>query len=160
MHFSKGHPAYYAELIARVGIEPDECLIIGGSQARNLAAAEVLGANTWHIQEFQALQKLLQHIQTQMIGATVIRPARTATKAVIPQFAGNLAALYGLLSEVQEHQWLQKPDPDEWSILQILCHLSETEILVHQKRMQTILEEDDPFIRALPPPGTGYPAMS
>ena len=156
MHFAKGHPAYYAELIARVGIEPDECLIIGDSQARNLAAAEAVGANTWHIQEFQALQKLLQHIQTDD-WRNCYSPRPHCPKAVIPQFAGNLAALYGLLSEVQEHQWLQKPDPDEWSILQILCHLSETEILVHQKRMQTILEEDDPFIRALPPPGPDIP---
>ena len=108
--FPKGIPPTTRELIARVGIEPDECLIIGGSQARNLAAAEVLGANTWHIQEFQALQKLLQHIHSDD-WRNCYSPRPHCHKAVIPQFAGNLAALYGLLSEVARASVAAKAGP-------------------------------------------------
>ena len=74
-----------------------------------------------------------------------------------PQFQGNLAALSGLLDEVKQHQWMQRPDPNEWSILQILCHLWQAETEVHQQRLRTILAEDNPFIPVLPPPGPDIP---
>ena len=85
------------------------------------------------------------------------QPGEMTPETLPLQFKGNLAALCGLLAEVKAHQWLQRPDPAEWSILQILCHLWRAETEVHQQRLRMIMEEDNPFIPSLPPPGPDIP---
>ena len=159
MHFGKAEPAFYAELIARIGIEPDEALLAGGKRQNDNLPAETVGLHTWPLDDASALGSLLE--QVQFAGwehGYSGRPLREAM--LMPQFLGNLGALFGLLSEVKAQQWHQKPDPDEWSIVQILCHLAETETAVHQKRLRTILKVENPFIRALPPPGPDVPICS
>ncbi len=158
-HFAKTDPAFYAELIARIGIEPDEALLVGGNRQQDTLPAETVGLHIWQLENNTALGDLLDHVQSagwrQRYSGGPLR--ETMLK---PQFLGNLGALFGLLSEVKEQQWHQKPDPDEWSIVQILCHLAETETAVHQKRLQQILRIENPFIRALPPPGPDVPTCS
>jgi hypothetical protein len=156
MHFAKPNPAYFAETIARVGVESDEALVIGDSLTNDIEPAETLRIHAWQVSEQTGLGPILEGIR---------RPnwenefqAVAMTPDTLPaQFQGNLAALRGLLAEVKDHQWLQRPDPAEWSILQILCHLWRAETEVHQQRLQTILDEDNPFIPSLPPPGPDIP---
>ena len=156
MHFAKPHPAYFAETIARVGVEPDEALVVGDSLTNDIEAAQALGIHAWQVSEDKGLGAALERVR---------RPnwvnefqAVEMTPETLPlQFQGNLAALCGLLAEVKDHQWLQRPDPAEWSILQILCHLWRAETEVHQQRLRAILQDDNPFIPALPPPGPDIP---
>jgi len=159
MHFAKADPAFYAELIARIGIEPDEALLVGGNRQNDNLPAETVGLHTWPLENATALGALLEHVQ--FAGWQHRYSGRPLRETMLkPQFLGNLGALFGLLSEVKEHQWHQKPDPNEWSIVQILCHLADTETAVHQKRLQKILRVENPFIRALPPPGPDMPTCS
>ena len=159
MHFAKADPAFYAELIARIGIEPDEALLVCDNRQNDVLPAETVGLHTWLLENGPALGALLEHVQ--IAGWQHRYSGRPLRESMLePQFLGNLGALFGLLSEVKEHQWHQKPDPYEWSIVQILCHLAETETSVHQKRLQKILNVENPFIRALPPPGPDMPTCS
>lgn len=156
MHFAKPNPAYFAETIARVGVEPDEALVVGDSLTNDIEPAESLGIHAWQISEESALGPILEHIRR----ANWVNEFQSGlmTPETLPlQFRGNLAALCGLLAEVKDHQWLQRPDPAEWSILQILCHLWRAETEVHQQRLRMIIEEDNPFIPSLPPPGPDIP---
>lgn len=158
-HFAKAEPAFYAEVVARVGAEPDETLLISDRRQCGRLPAKTVGLHTWQLDKKTGIAQLLEHIQE--AGWQHGYSGGPLRESMIrPQFLGNLGALYGLLDEVKEQQWRQKPDPDEWSILQILCHLSETETTVHQMRLQKILNAENPFIRALPPPGPDLPACS
>lgn len=156
MRFAKPSPAYYAETIARVGVEPDEALLIGDSAKNDIDPARAIGLHTWHISDAGGLDSLYDHIREpgwrQNYLSRQLQPSM-----ILPQFIGNIAALYGLLAEVKPHHWLQRPDPHEWSILQILCHLWQTEEPVHRARLQAILDQDNPFIAAPPPPGPDIP---
>ena len=152
MRFSKPHPAYYAELAARIGIEPDETLMVGDSETHDIRPAQTLGIHTRRIRGAATVHSFYEHIQS-ADWRNVYMPRPLHPDMIAPQYQGNLGALYGLLSEVKEHQWNQRPDPDEWSILQILCHLRESEIKVQQKRLRAILLEDNPFIASPPAPG-------
>jgi len=59
-----------------------------------------------------------------------------------------------MLRNIPARYWEQHPIPDEWSILQIVCHLLESEQVVQRPRLQRILNEDNPFLRSpQPPPG-------
>ena len=157
MRFVKPQPAYYAELVARIGIEPDEALMIGDSQANDIQPAQTLGIHTRRIQGPQALHSFYEQVQSENWQNGPYLPRPLDPSMIIPQYQGSLGALYGLLSEVQPHQWQQRPQPNEWSILQILCHLRESEINVQQKRLKAILLEDNPFIVSPPAPGPHIP---
>ncbi|MYD11208.1 MAG: HAD-IA family hydrolase [Chloroflexi bacterium] len=156
MHYAKPDPAYFAETIARVGVEPDEALVIGDSLPNDIEAAQALGIHAWQVCEDLALGAVLERVR-QPDWVNALPPGKMTPETLPPQFKGNLAALRGLLAEVKDHQWLQRPDPAEWSILQILCHLWRAETEVHQQRLRTILQEDNPFIPSLPPPGPDIP---
>ena len=156
MRFSKPSAAYFAETVARVGVEPDETLLVGDSALNDIEPASAIGIHTWQVNEKDGLGAIYRHILEP--GWQLNYLARQLQPSMIlPQYIGNIAALHGLLAEAKPHQWLQRPDPHEWSILQILCHLWQSEAPVHRARLQAILERDDPFIAAPPPPGPDIP---
>lgn len=156
MHFAKPQPEYIAEVVARVGIEPDEALMVGDSAVNDRQAARAIGCPTWQVGVDGSLADLAQRIQSHAWRESFQPPALQPTM-IAPQYRGNLGALRGLLAESTPSQWQERPDPEEWSILQIVCHLWTTETAVHQARLQSILAEDDPFLAALPPPGPHVP---
>ncbi len=156
MHFAKPQPEYIAEVVARVGIEPDEALMVGDSLVNDIQSARAIGCPTWHIGADGSLADLAQHIQCDA-WREIVQPPALKPEMVALQYRGNLGALRGLLTESSPSQWQERPDPEEWSILQIVCHLWTTETAVHQARLQSILTEDDPFLAALPPPGPHVP---
>ena len=152
MHAAKPDPAYYAETVARVGVEPDEALMVGDSAVNDIQPAAALGIHTWQVDRESGLDPIYEHVH-QADWRQAYSTSHLSPEMILPQFLGNVGALHGLLTEVKDQQWLQRPDPDEWSILQILCHLWQAETTVHQSRLRMMLEEDDPFIVALPAPG-------
>ena len=156
MHFAKPQTEYMAEVVARVGIEPDEALMVGDSAVNDMQAAHAIGCPSWHVGVDGSLAGLARHIQRDA-WREVYPPAALQPAMIAPQYRGNLGALRGLLDESTPSQWQARPDPEEWSILQILCHLWTTETAVHRARLQRILAEDKPFLAALPPPGPHVP---
>ena len=155
----KSDPAYFAELVARIGVEPDETLLIGNSMERDIVPARSAGLQSWRVTPARPLAMFYKQLQMETWQDGHL-PRPLAIQMPRHQYRGNIAALYGLLSEVRPNQWGQKPDPDEWSILQILCHLLQAEAEVHRRRLEMILQEDSPFVRAPAPPGPDLPPCS
>ncbi|NJL56302.1 HAD-IA family hydrolase [bacterium] len=157
MHFAKPNPAYYAEILARVGVEPDETLHIGDSLNNDVLPAQTLGLHCYQITPKTPLDALAnQVIKANWLETLVER--RLLPSMIAPQYRGNIGALYGLLDTVQPHFWKQQPDPNEWSILQILCHLAESETTVQRPRLERILNEERPFLaEPRTPPGPEMP---
>ena len=156
LHFVKPDPAFYAEIVARIGVEPDETLLIGNFRSNVSATAKAAGLHTWQICKSAPLAAFFEHIHLDS-WQEEYAPLPLAAETLEPQYRGNVAALFGLIAEVKKHQWLQKPDPDEWSILQILCHLADAEVAVHQQRLKLILTEEGPFLGSPSPPGPDLP---
>ena len=156
LHFIDPDPALYAEIAARTGVEPDETIVVGHCHSKALASASAAGLHIWQVCETSPMPTFLEMIRStsrrEQFGTRPI-----AVETIEPQLRGNIGALYGLLAEAKPHQWRQKPDPDEWSILQILCHLADAEAPVHHHRLQRILTEERPFLSSPPPPGPDLP---
>jgi FMN phosphatase YigB (HAD superfamily) len=154
MHFAKPDPAYYAEILARVGIEPDEAIMVGDSFRSDIAPAKEAGLRTFQVGEkaildfADVMQACFDDSQTILLQPEMIEP----------QLRGNIGALYGMLATVQEKFWHQRPDPKEWSIIQILCHLRDFEGQVERYRLLRILQEENPFITQPQEPGPNIPA--
>lgn len=156
MHFCKPDPAYYAEILGRVGVEPDEAIMIGDSQRNDIRPAQTLGIRTYHLSGQQTLHGFPDHITQQLD----LKPPHLSPAMIAPQLRGNIGALYGFLSAVKNDYWQQRPDPNEWSILQILCHLVDAERTSERPRLQRIASEDNPFIAAPPEPGADIPVCN
>jgi len=56
------------------------------------------------------------------------------------------ASWLGQLLSLSDLPWLYQPAADEWSLTQILCHLRDVEVEVHQVRYEQVLNEARPFI--------------
>jgi HAD superfamily hydrolase (TIGR01549 family) len=141
MHFAKPHPAYYAEILGRIGVEPDEALMVGDNVENDIIPAALIGMHTCHVApgEFALFTSQISQLETWM-------PHSTTPEAIIPQLQGNVGALFGLIENIQPHFWMQHPEPDEWSPIEIICHLLERETSVHRARLMRIQREQNPFI--------------
>lgn len=154
MHSAKPDPAYYAEVVARVGIEPDEAVMVGDSLRNDIEPAAQIGLNTYLITEDGSTLKDFFEVVTHDNWLEKQVAVPLAPAAIEPELRGNMGALFGLLNEVKPHQWNQHPDPNEWSILQIVCHLLDSEQQVQQPRLRRILNENNPFlVQPQAPPG-------
>jgi len=49
MHATKSHPAYYREILTRLGRQPDECLMVGDDPQRDITQAASVGISTYWI---------------------------------------------------------------------------------------------------------------
>ena len=163
IHFVKPDPAYYAEIVARVGIEPDEALMIGDSLTNDMGPASLLGLHTFCITDDTSLEgsegidgigslEDFYQMTLQEGWSDLLRSQPPKAEAIEPQYRGNLGALFGLLADVQPQHWHQHPDPNEWSIIEVVCHLLWSEDAVQRPRLERILAEDNPFLVASPPP--------
>ncbi|MCA9915868.1 MAG: HAD-IIIA family hydrolase, partial [Anaerolineae bacterium] len=153
MHFSKPSPAYYAEIIGRVGIEPDEALMVGDRLSNDIEPAALIGIHTYHSKtnKLEELPRMVEELQD------VRKPLNLQPDGVIAQLRGNIGAFYGFMAHIKPNYWLQRPDADEWSLLQIFCHLAEVEVTEHRARLERILQQENPFLVGNEPPGADIP---
>ncbi len=149
MHFAKPQPEYYAEILARIGVEPDEALMVGNDPTNDIIPARQIGIHTLHIDS--------QGLETALPAITALGDSRRRAlvpEMIAPQLRGNVAALNGIAAEVRDpDHWTHHPDPDEWSPLQIICHLLTKEDQDQRPRLLHVQTEDNPFLRHVPPPG-------
>ncbi len=157
VHFAATDTALFAEIVARLGVEPDEALFVG-AEAAQLAAARRAGLCVFAVNGVPqttadccldgagSLDTLLKRIRAGWLRELTPRPL--TREQVLAELRGNIGALYGLLAEVKDQQWHMRPEPAEWTIVQILCHLLERETEEQLPRIQRIVAEDSPFIVA------------
>ncbi len=163
MHFLEPDAAYYIEVLARVGVEPSEAVVVGREPGAHINPAHCVGLTTFHIHgdadpspvagKSGTLTDFAKSIDDGWLDQIVPYPLQP--QMIEPELQGNMGALFGLLAEVKPHQWAQHPDPDEWSILQVICHLLQREAQVQRPRLKRIATEDNPFLT--PPPEPAAP---
>jgi FMN phosphatase YigB (HAD superfamily) len=158
MHFTKPNPAYYGEILARAGFEPEDAVMVGNSLRNDIVPANQMGLHTYHIQDAPTaspadttgtLDDFLAAVREGWLESRTQKPLHP--DMIVPELTGNLGALFGLLALVAPHQWAEHPLPNEWSIIEIVYHLLNHEASVERARLERIYHEDDPFL-GVPPP--------
>ncbi len=149
MHFLKPSVCYYSELIARLGLEPDEVVMIGDRNDNDIYPAQAISITSYLYQDQASYQTIYTAIKNCLAPALTLSPSM-----IFPQYHGNIAGLFGVIKNAKPHYWDQQSIPNEWSPRQILGHLIDSEINVQRKRILTILNEDNPFLVQAAPPTT------
>ncbi|MBN1564895.1 MAG: HAD-IA family hydrolase [Anaerolineae bacterium] len=161
MHYSKPHPAYYEEILARLGVQADEAIMVGDDWENDIEPAWRAGLNTfWIVPDGSNHDHEDLPIQPDGIGSLAdfacrvqeenwletLTPRPHEPTQIAPRLSGNLAALLSMVRETPPHVWQMRPDEAEWSPIEVLCHLGEAERDVQRPRLQLIAQADNPFL--------------
>ena len=160
-HFSKTHPAYYAEVLGRLGWPEGPVLMVGNDIERDLVPAHRLGLPTYLIDGdpaagpgFEAGRGKLADLRPwlESINLSRLEPDFRSREAVLGIMTSTPAVLQSLTSALTVEQWRHEPSRDDWAIIEIVCHLRDTEQEIHHLHVNLLLEREGAF---LPRPDTG-----
>jgi FMN phosphatase YigB (HAD superfamily) len=163
-HFSKSHPAYLAELIGRLGWPDRPVLMAGNDVARDLAPARELGMATYHVngasrggavpenaprkeaevQRGGDLIELRSWLESARLEPYV--PAFQSPESILAVLEATPGVLQGLTSALSAAMWAQEPSPEDWAMIELVCHLRDTEREVHHVQIKTLRGETAPFV--------------
>jgi FMN phosphatase YigB (HAD superfamily) len=154
-HFTKMHPAYYAEVLGRLGWPEGPILMVGNDVDRDLIPAHRLGLKTFFVDGdsvsspgFEAGRGKLSDLRPwlESIKLSTLEPSFKSRDAVLGIMASTPAVLRSLSSTLRKEDWRKEPTHDDWAINEIVCHLRDTEIEIHQMQLRLMIEKEGAFI--------------
>ena len=155
-HFTKSHSAYFAEVLGQLGWPNEPVLMVGNDVERDLKPAQNLGLKTYHVNDESApgpgleaagsgklsdLRSWLESADFASLELSIQNPV-----AILSVMASTPAVLQSLVESIPDKAWPRKPIADEWALVEVICHLRDTEREIHQMQINTLLEENEPFI--------------
>jgi FMN phosphatase YigB (HAD superfamily) len=160
-HFTKTHPAYYAEVLGRMGWPEGPVLMVGNDPVRDLIPAHRLGLKTFFVDGesdsspgFEAGRGKLADLRPwlESIALSSLEPSFKSRDAVLAIMISTPAVLRGLTLSLTDEQWKHEPTHDDWALNEIVCHLADTEREIHQMQLHLMVEREGAFI---PRPDSG-----
>jgi len=161
-HFSKPHPAYYYEILAQLGWPDSPIVMVGNSLTDDILPAAKAGFSTYYLSETDPLRSELnskfnktgKFTELQAFLDVVAREALAPTIPGTPDMLLEVikstpAALDTLIKPITPAGWKCRPEPKEWSLTEIICHLSDVDQEVNLPRIARILSEDAPFLAGI-----------
>ncbi|MGE5124150.1 MAG: DinB family protein [Acidobacteriaceae bacterium] len=156
-HFAKPNPAYFAEFLAQLGWPKIPVLMVGNDVDSDIRAAQQIGlpvfwlshdgAVSWNGQESLPPHGELSDLLPWM-EASFIEPLQTnfsTSQALLAVLRSTPAALSTLCLGNKEVLG-NRPQANEWSPGEVLCHLRDVDAEVNLPRVQKVISEQNPFI--------------
>jgi FMN phosphatase YigB (HAD superfamily) len=151
-HFTKSHPAYFAEILGRLGW-PDRPVVMAGNDVkRDLSPAQQLGLVTYHVngcgEESAARSGDLTQLRAwlESDGPGIPAPAFGTREAVLALLEATPAVLHGMTRALGRESWTRRSAQEDWAMIEIACHLRDTELEVHAAQIKTLIESAVPFV--------------
>jgi FMN phosphatase YigB (HAD superfamily) len=154
-HFTKAHPAYYAEVLGRLGWPDGPVLMVGNDVQRDLIPANQLGLKTYLIDGeagtspgFEAGCGRLGDVRPwlESLELSTLIPSYKSREAILGIMASTPAVLQSLTASLTEAEWRHEPAQQDWAMNEIICHLRDTEREIHQLQLKLMLDRADAFI--------------
>jgi hypothetical protein len=77
---------------------------------------------------------------------SALEPSFISREAVLAIMASTPAVLRSLAASLTTEQWRHEPTPEDWAMNEIICHLRDTEIEIHQMQMDLMIQKAGAFI--------------
>jgi FMN phosphatase YigB (HAD superfamily) len=155
-HFTKTHPAYYAEVIGRMGWPEGPILMVGNDMERDILPARMLGLATYHVDDGPAVRSApeagvrgkLVDLRSWLESTDLasLTPSFKSVDSLLGILSATPAALNGLSYGLDPIAWSHEPTPDDWSFTELICHLRDTEREIHHMQIKLFKEQNEPFI--------------
>lgn len=157
-HYAKPNPAFFAEFLGKLGWPDGPTLMIGNDPDHDVRGARGIGIPVFWISEGSreipkgfpppdgsgTLQDILPWIDAQPEGS--LQPNYSSQSALVAILQGSASALISMASNFPAYLWNECPEPKEWCITEIICHLRDVETEINLPRLQKIKMEANPFI--------------
>jgi FMN phosphatase YigB (HAD superfamily) len=161
-HFCKPHPEYYAEILGVLGLNPDEALMVGNDWENDMVGAHAVGMATYWISDAPTVPNsavpVLGHgtlaefaTWSQTAAWKKLHGTKPTRKGSLALLRASLAATQHILEGITGDQALLSPAEGEWCVVEVLCHLRDTDLEVHQPRLQNYQTQDSPFFAGIQP---------
>jgi HAD superfamily hydrolase (TIGR01549 family) len=158
-HFSKPHPAYYAEILAQIGCPDQPAIMVGDNLEDDLIPAAKIGIAGFLITDHpvtlpDGLSVPIQQGKlgdvwnwVEQIAGKLTPPSDLHTsQAILATLKATPAALDTICRNLTQEEWQHKPALKEWAITEILCHLRDVDREVNLPRISQLLNEEEPFL--------------
>ena len=156
-HFSKPHPAYYAEILGCLNWPSGPLVMIGNSLEDDILPAEKLGLPTYWLHEVDsdtparnalsqtgALENVLPWLEkVEMAQQT---PDFQAISCIFATLQSTPAVFDSLSRSLPEEAWAHRPAETEWSLIEILAHLRDVDREVNLGRISQTIRGENPFL--------------
>ena len=160
-HFAKPNPAYFTEVLARLGWPDGPVIMVGDDPENDIEPAQRVGLAAFQItknghpssggfhQPSAAgwLSDFFPWVDS--IDLAELTPDLSQTEAMVNTLRATPAALAGLTTEIPAHSWTYQPNADEWSLAEIICHLRDVDHEVNLPRLKRVLHESNPFLAGI-----------
>lgn len=161
-HFSKTYPAYYAEVLGTMGWSDNPILMVGNDMDRDILPAKKLGLKTFLVDvepastskgEADSAGSLSDlRLWLESINLTELNPNFKSKDSVLAILSSTPAVLNSMLLNLNSDLWLRKSTEDDWNLIELICHLRDTEREIHSMQLKLFNGHEEPFI---PRPDTG-----
>jgi len=157
-HFTKPDPAYFIEVLGRMGWPSGAILVIGDDIEREIICGGRLGLPAYWIPkpgvvppdgceaptaigalgnvlpwlDSNPLDNLIPKFDTPLAQLAILR----ATPAILDSFSRSLSP----------EKMTKQPEKNEWSITEVFCHLRDVDLEVNLPRLIKVLNENNPFL--------------
>jgi FMN phosphatase YigB (HAD superfamily) len=163
-HFSKSHIAYFAEVLGRLGWPDRQILMVGNDLERDLIPARALGLTTFRVNGPPVRRDGIVPTSGLPSGATVdgdlmelmdwlySKPLETyvpsfkTRDAILAVLRATPAVLQTLTANLTPEMWKLERSATEWAMIELVCHLRDTEREVHAAQVKTLVESPIPFV--------------
>ena len=157
-HFAKPNPAYFAELMAKLAWPEGPVVMVGDSYNDDITSARQAGLATFWVRpdgfslpENQplpngqgALAEFLPWLEA--ADPDTLLPDFTSPSAIIATLRSTPSLLHSLSAGLTPEAWACRPTAGEWSVIEILCHLTDTDSEVNLPRLRKVLQDTNPFV--------------
>ncbi|MBA4386082.1 MAG: hypothetical protein C0410_15200 [Anaerolinea sp.] len=158
MHFSKPNPAYYAEILGKLGWPRGPVCMVGNSLKEDILPSSMLGipgfwvdGNSDKLDAFQKdicavgnLEEVIPWLEglSNPEGQTNLKDAQ----GIIGTLRATPVILQHLTENMDDAAWKQKTSPQNLSILELISHLYDVETEINAPRIELVLSDENPFV--------------
>ncbi len=155
-HFTKETVSYYPEVLAQLGWPDDPAVMVGDDIDREVKPTQAAGFPVFWVRgsgDIPRDQVGIPHgslesfrIWLEKTDPDTLKISLKTSQAMLATMRSTPAAISTLTGSISREGWGRKPEPAEWSLTEILCHLRDVERSVNLPRIRKILEEENPFV--------------
>ena len=160
-HFGKPHTAFFAELLAHIGWPDGLVIMVGDDPEMDILPADQFGLPTFQVKKPDSawldnllmphtrgsLAELLNWVERLQIEECL--PDLTTPAALLATLRSTPAFFNTYCRDMSLEDWICHPQPGEWCLAEIICHLRDVDIEVNIPRLQKILLEENPFLAGM-----------
>jgi HAD superfamily hydrolase (TIGR01549 family) len=157
-HFAKPDPAYFAEILARIGWPEGGVVMVGDDLERDIRASRNLGLSAFWISNNSekesenaalasasgALSDFWPWLERVNVGE--LEPDLNSRSAMMAVLRATPAVLDTMCRDLPPNLCKKRPQRGEWCLTEIFCHLRDVDREVNLPRLRKVLQENNPFL--------------